>query len=181
MNFRKLWAPVACVLFLTTNGIAQDDVDHSGIFDRFEGDWVLHTFYLQADGTRHEQDARLHVRRLESDQEPIFMFEERHESLDNSGLFIGRMMYAYHSKSNRWRGTGVNTLANRKWRDVTVSGSDIVYVESGELFNGRAGKNRSTYFNITENSFEVRSEHSADGENWSPSSYGLIAERIQND
>ena len=179
MNFLKLCISVACIIFLATSSFAQDNNDHSRAFDNFEGDWILHTYYLQPDGARHEQDAKLHVRRLESDQEPVFMFEERHESLDDSGLFIGRMMYAYHSKSDKWRGTGVNTLANRKWRDIVVAEGEITFVETGELFNGRGGQNRSTYFNITKDSFEVRSEHSPDGENWSPSSYGLIAERIQ--
>lgn len=177
MKLTEIYAVGASVLALCSGAFAKEQNEDAALFDPFEGEWVLHTYFTQADGGRSEQDAELIVRRLETYQAPVFMFEERHNSFDDSGMFIGRVMYAYHEETGLWRGAGVNTLANRKWRNVNVVDGDIVIVESGELFGGRPGKNRFTYFNISECSFELRSENSDDGEVWRPSRYGFVAEK----
>ena len=177
MDLKITGLAVFMSLAFAANAASQQSADDSHLFDALEGEWILHTYFLQADGGRVEQDAELIVTRMESQQAPVFMFEERHGSLDDSGLFIGRVMYAYHHDTNKWRGAGVNTLANRKWRDVSIVDGEIVIIETGELFGGRPGQNRFTYFNIADDRFEFRSEHSADGEVWQPSVYGFVAER----
>lgn len=177
MKLAKICAAGASILALHSVAFANDPSQPAALFDPFEGEWVLHTYFIQADEERFEQDAELIVRRMETYQAPVFMFEERHKSFDDSGMFIGRVMYAYHEETGLWRGIGVNTLANRKWRNVSVVDGDIFIVESGELFGGRPGKNRFTYFNISECSFELRAEYSPDGETWRPGRYGLSAEK----
>lgn len=157
---------------------AQAPTDHAGLFDQFEGVWRLNTYFEGDDGSVTERIAELRVTRLESEQAPVFLFEERHDGQANNGLFIGRVLYAYHQDANAWRGAGVNTLANRKWRDVRVDGDEIVFLETGELFGGRSGKNRFTYYNITDSSFELRGEATEDGETWTPSRYRFTAERV---
>ena len=179
MKLAEICAVCCSGLALCSVAFANDQNGHAALFDSFEGEWVLHTFYTQANGERFEQDAELIVYRMETYQAPVFMFEERHKSFDDSGMFIGRVMYAYHEETGLWRGAGVNTLANRKWRDVSAVDGNIVVIESGELFGGRPGKNRFTYFNISECSFELRSENSDDGETWRPSRYGFVAEKVE--
>ncbi len=178
MHISKIFLSIVTLLLMTATSHAQDGTDNANLFEKFEGNWILHTHYQQPDGSIFKQDAELRVRRLESHQAPIFMFEERHETHDDSGVYIGRILYAYHKETDQWRGTGVNTLANRKWRDVSTVDGNIVFIETGELFDGRSGKNRATYKNITDNSFELSSENSDDGETWRPARYGFTAERI---
>ena len=158
---------------------ADDLENNADLFTQLEGSWVIHTWFSESDGGRREKDAWMTITRMESEQAPVFMFEETHNTIAGD-LFISRLIYAYHAQSNVWRGTGINTLANRKWRDVSVVDNQIQFLESGELFGGQEGKKRFVYFNVTGDRFESRTEESLDGMSWKDAGYGYTAERVKN-
>jgi hypothetical protein len=89
-------------------------------------------------------------------------------------------IYSYHTESGLWRGVTHNTLANRKWRDVTVSDGAMSFIQSGEQFQTVApeGQIRFTYNNITDDRFEMRVDYMPPGEReWIEGTYRMTAYR----
>ena len=73
---------------------------------------------------------------------------------------------------NPFAAIGAGTLATLR------ENGEIAILKSGELFGGRADKNRFTYYNIMSDRFELRAENSLDGETFEPGSYSFVAHRI---
>ena len=89
-------------------------------------------------------------------------------------------VYVFHPEAGTWSGVAHNTLGNRKWRDfVAADETEVVFFQSGELFQGVAGDIRFTYYNISENHFDMRIDYrpSPDAD-WQMGTYRMSADRL---
>ncbi|GJL98310.1 MAG: hypothetical protein DHS20C06_21270 [Hyphobacterium sp.] len=92
--------------------------------------------------------------------------------------FESSEMFVLHGETQTWRGIGHNSLGNRKWIEVSIVDGNLVWIKTGELFGDVDGQTRFVYLDVTENSFSVRVDYSADGETWYENTYFMTAERI---
>ncbi len=82
------------------------------------------------------------------------------------------------------RAASTNSLGNRKVLDEVefdagLAEDEIVFIQSGELFNDRAGINRIIFHSVSENEFRVRQDASLDGETWEIGGFSYIARRVR--
>lgn len=82
------------------------------------------------------------------------------------------------------RAASTNSLGNRKNLDEVefaagLAEDEIAFIQSGELFNDRAGVNRIIFHSISENEFHVRQDASLDGETWDIGSFSYVARRMR--
>ncbi len=142
------------------------------------GDWRLETSFALSGGGEFKAEGRL-LGRYAMGGFGVLV-EEVHSAAANPELeiFVGSQLYSIHPESGDVIGVGCNTLGNRKSRRGGMVDGDLVVIESGELFEGRPGINRMTFFNITEDRFELRLERSLDdGATWEDGGYGFVAIR----
>jgi len=96
-----------------------------------------------------------------------------------SAYTIGNEFRSYDAKQGKW--VGQNIYFNSNWRATEiefVDGNMIVYNPHAEDQNG-IFTNRETYYDITENSFKIKSDRSDDGgESWRPGRYVIEATRV---
>ena len=179
-----LWA----ALTLVTGAQAQSEtIEPSQAFERLMGVWRTVGGVPQEDGS-YTANVGVFI------GEPAFLGGETPSILirtysmpegepgDNPfGIryFESVSIFAFHAESGDWRGIGHNTLANRKWREVTLDGDAISYVQTGELFQEVQGQVRFTYYDITEDGFEMRVDYLApDTDEWILGTYRMTARRI---
>lgn len=141
------------------------------------GDWDLTTSFAQPDGSRRQASASLMARYALGGFG--ISIEETHNYEEGAGgVFVSTVLYVVHPETRRLVGASNNTLGNRKHYDVTVEDERILIVQSGELFDGRAGFNRQVIFNITQDRYELRLDAcSDDGATCSEGTYSYVAKR----
>ena len=143
------------------------------------GDWDLTTSFAQSDGSRRQEKARLTARWAMGGMG--IAVEETHGYSDGvGGVFVSTVLYSVHPKTRQIVGASNNTLGNRKTREVTVEDDRIVFIQAGELFEGRQGFNRVTLFNISQDRYESRLDACTDSETpCRENTYSYLAERRQ--
>ncbi len=86
----------------------------------------------------------------------------------------------YDQKRQQW--TGQNIYVNGAWRETMAKsdGDNMVVTIFGESEARGKFLNRETYFNITENTFEMKSDISMDdGKTWKTGDYSMIVTRTK--
>ena len=84
----------------------------------------------------------------------------------------------YDQKTESW--TGQNIYANGAWRKTTARriGEIVQVIINGHNESRGDFLNRETYFNIKENSFEMKSDISLDnGKTWQTGDYYMVVSR----
>jgi len=146
------------------------------------GKWKLQTTFRNADGTERHTEAELEgsyilsgygIQVVEVHTPDPAAFAEVGET------FVSTMIFNYDTDSDRWSGASVNSLGNRKFLDGGFEDGELVLTQSGKLFRNRQGRNRLTFFNITDDRFELRLDSYHEREDrWSVGGYSYVATRI---
>ncbi|GJM18275.1 MAG: hypothetical protein DHS20C14_04880 [Phycisphaeraceae bacterium] len=125
------------------------------------GEWDVQAWFARPDGTRTEGGtSRISARWILGG----VGIETLHHTYGGGPGFVlppgppyeEVRVWVYHDPSETVTGSSVNTLGNRKELDGEWKDDRFVVTQSGNLFNERAGYNRMTFSDISEDSFEVR-------------------------
>ena len=137
------------------------------------GEWHLETRFV-LNGEETVSTATLEARYI-LDGFAIQVFEHH-----GSGDFRSTTIYHFDTDSESWAGAAVNTLGNRKILDGKMVDDELIFLMGGELFGGHTGIRRLVYYDITEDSFSFRNDHSPDnGIIWTMNTYSYEATRIR--
>ncbi|MCP5051357.1 MAG: leucine-rich repeat domain-containing protein [bacterium] len=138
------------------------------------GQWKLRTLFKTKNGSYFERRADLTAKYI-MDGYGI-MVEERHPGKTD---YYTHAVYSYDTKSKKWEGASVNTLGNRKHLDGEFKDGKLVFIQEGELFMGRKGKNRVTFHSMSGDrysvSFDTFSEKTG---KWNKAGYKYEAVRL---
>ena len=115
------------------------------------GEWKLKTYFKLENGSWYESTGELSAKYIMNGYGVLV--EGRHPGREKP--FYSNFFSNYNSKLEKWVGGSINTLGNRKNSEGEFKDGKFILETTGMLFGGRKGKNRSTYFNITENSFSL--------------------------
>lgn len=148
----------------------------------FLGKWKTYATFRSADGTERHTEAELEgtyilsgygIQVVEVHTPDLTVFPE----VDST--FVVTTIYNYDTDNGKWSGASVNSLGNRKFVDGELKNGELVLIQDGKLFRGRQGQNRLTFFNISDDTFEMRldSHDEKEGE-WRVGTYGYVAKRI---
>jgi len=139
-------------------------------FDFLIGDWdVVITWHPQG-GEQDTYRAKWHNHWVVDGY--VVMQEWRGPSL------TGAEFRYYNPRSQSW--SGRNIYVNGDWRDTTArsDGDNLIVTIFGKNEERGEFLNRETYFNIAENSFEMKSDISLDNGNiWHKGDYDMIVKR----
>lgn len=140
------------------------------IFDFLIGDWDVVITWSPKDGAKDVYRAKWHNHWIIDGY--VVMQEWRGPSL------TGTELRYYDTTEKEW--TGRNIYVNGAWRDTKArsNGDNLeVIIFSENAVNGKF-LNRETYFSITTDSFEMKSDISLDdGKTWENGDYNMIVKR----
>jgi pimeloyl-ACP methyl ester carboxylesterase len=142
------------------------------------GEWRLATWFARPDGSRREGTATMRARYV-LDGRGIEIVS-RYPGTNGEPDYLSTRTLVYNTELSKWVGSGINTLGNRKDYEGSLVDGNLVVIQSGMLFQGRPGINRTTYHDISENSFRLRFDHSGDeGRTWQEGTFGYTATRVR--
>jgi len=141
------------------------------------GEWNLATWFPQPDGVKREGKAKMTARYvLDGFGVEVVSRYPRPGQSD----FVSVWTFVFNPSLKKWIGSGINTLGNRKDFEGAFEDGKLTLIQSGMLFQGRPGVNRLVFFDIGEDRFEHRSDHSKDdGKTWREGSFGFVATRVR--
>ncbi len=146
------------------------------------GEWKLETWFLGQDGQKIPGEARLSGEYILGGVGVQTRQHSGKSALDYTPpgpAYEAIRVWVYHAPSETITGSSLNTLGNRRELDGTWQGDRLVFTETGNLFNGRAGYNRQVYSDIQEDSFEYRLDiRPVEQEPFIEGVYGYTATRI---
>lgn len=146
------------------------------------GSWKLDTTFTNADGTVRHTEAELEGSYILSGfgiQTVEVHTPDRTAFPEVDSTFVVTTIFNYDEDNAQWSGASVNSLGNRKFVDGTFEGGKLVLIQNGKLFRGRQGQNRLTFFNITEDRFELQLDwYDEKTDAWHEGSYGYVATRL---
>ena len=140
------------------------------IFDFLIGDWDVVITWQPKEGAKDIYRAKWHNHWVVDGY--VVMQEWRGPSL------TGAELRYYDTTTQKW--TGRNIYVNGAWRDTKArsNGDNLEVTIFGEDTARGKFLNRETYFNITQNSFEMKSDISLDqGKTWERGDYHMIVKR----
>ncbi len=94
----------------------------------------------------------------------------------------GTELRAFETKSGKWVGQNIYSPGPAGWYQniAEMVGKEMIVTTVKKDKSGKDFLNKEIYFNITENSFEIRTATSADhGITWGEGNYNLTANRIE--
>ncbi|MBT3605025.1 MAG: hypothetical protein HN521_18345 [Candidatus Latescibacteria bacterium] len=174
---------VLCILFLLLVGVpllaeeggadkTPDLPKELSQFDFVIGEWDVHIFWRGKDGKWVDYNATWRCSRLAGE----YMVHQ-----DWDGPYLkGSEFKAWDKKKKKW--VGHNFYAGGEWAQTEsefVNGEMIVFISGVSDDRGRY-LNRETYSDISEDSFQMKSDRSYDdGKTWEPGRYRLEVTRKQ--
>lgn len=145
-----------------------------GQFDFVIGDWDATITWQAQGGEPLTYNARWHNHWVIDGQ--VVMQEWR-------GPFItGAELRAFNAATGTWSGQNIYPGSPEPWHKTTAEFKDGAMVVTIHDVKDQRGTflNRETYFDISENSFRMKSERSYDdGETWEKGSYEMICQRTE--
>ena len=144
--------------------------DEGMLFDFLIGDWDAVITWEPDKGPKDIYRAKWHNHWIIDGH--AVMQEWRGPSL------TGAEIRFYDTKTNSWKGQ--NIYVDGAWRETKAKsdGDNLVVTIFSEDEQNRKFLNRETYFNITENSFEMKSDLSFDeGKTWKKGNYNMHVTR----
>jgi len=142
------------------------------MYDFVIGDWDATVTFTKPDGSEVKGKARWHNIWIGNGY--VVMQEWR------SPYTVGSEFRSYDAEKKKW--LGQNIYFNSDWRATEIEFNDgnmIVFNPHAKDKNGPF-INRETYYDISENSFKIKSDRSYDGgKTWQPGIYAIAAIRLR--
>ena len=141
------------------------------------GTWNLDAWFAQEDGSKRATAASL-TASYTLDGFGIRL-ENRFPQAEGPD-FVGVKVFVFNPRLGKWIGSGINSLGNRKDLEGALEDGKLVFIQSGMLFQGRAGITRITYVPVSDRRFKLRFDYSPDdGATWQDGTFGYTATRIE--
>lgn len=141
------------------------------------GEWKLDAWFAQNGDVKRKTTATLKASYV-LDGFGIQM--ENRYPRSGQADFVGTNLFVFNTRLNKWIGSGINTLGNRKDFEGTIGDGKLLMVQTGMQFQGRPGINRVTFFPISDKEFKLRYDYSPDsGTTWHEGTFGYTATRVR--
>lgn len=150
------------------------------LVERMSGQWKLITRFELAGGRSMEGEAWLDVVPILGGR-GLSLTERQEPAVAGRPTYFESTVLYLDVESGALEGASVNSLGNRKTLDGGVDGDRVLFEQVGELFGGRTGRNRITWFGIGADSFSLRMDQwDPEDESWREGIYSFQAHRVQD-